>query len=641
MDGGNENSSGIDAISTSSSIYATLPEVDAIRLLTLHPAPNNDMPLVGSLVVATLRDCRGDLINRYTALSYGITSNLATALRDIRHASESRTLWVDAVCINQGDLTERARQVRIIGEIYATAGSTIIYLGSPAPGLEVLFERVDARANVRLGICATAEVKDRQALVHAVEQICRYDWFGRSWVFQELIRSNDPRVHCGRMGARWAEIIYIISKTAQAGTLATSSRLVRAMDQTWGSRHPKDWTMVSLIHARAGSSATDPRDFFFSLMGLVHKQDEVRRYLQVDYNQSVHDVYVAAAAHALEVIGLLNLLRAHSSASTPNSPLREALPSWVPDWSVKTPWTPASAKAEAERSGGSAGSCFSWGTNPMFFRGRLTLPIIDWEWQEKMKNHIIPPDLDRIVEISATLLQGSEYPIAKFEKLQGGFKFQDLHQRRDVYYLRDGWVRPLGVVVLNHLPHDFSLLVPEKHVEAQEAHIRELYLGHSQDSNNSPFQYQPACRLALLANGYLHVVTNDAAVGDFVFEVIDLGQPAGPKFPDDLELACCVVGRPLRLPGSFDDDEEDEDAEIARHMAKVWAKKLQDARNQDSPEEHASLSGKDRHLNPRDANPYADPFAHVKHFRLVGISQAQPEYILRTKRIVRGVAVIH
>ena len=38
-------------------------------------------------------------------------------------------LWVDAICINQGDLDERARQVRRMREIYGSAWAVIAWLG--------------------------------------------------------------------------------------------------------------------------------------------------------------------------------------------------------------------------------------------------------------------------------------------------------------------------------------------------------------------------------------------------------------------------------------------------------------------------------------------------------------------------------
>jgi hypothetical protein len=52
------------------------------------------------------------------------------ALTCIREPSRLQSrIWLDAVCINQKDLEERAAQVKIMGEIYASADEVVITLG--------------------------------------------------------------------------------------------------------------------------------------------------------------------------------------------------------------------------------------------------------------------------------------------------------------------------------------------------------------------------------------------------------------------------------------------------------------------------------------------------------------------------------
>lgn len=58
-----------------------------------------------------------------------VTINLHSALKHLRHESEPRLLWVDALCINQADDSERAQQVSIMGDIYKSAAGVQIYLG--------------------------------------------------------------------------------------------------------------------------------------------------------------------------------------------------------------------------------------------------------------------------------------------------------------------------------------------------------------------------------------------------------------------------------------------------------------------------------------------------------------------------------
>jgi hypothetical protein len=53
------------------------------------------------------------------------------ALKCIRlhTGARDRHLWIDAICINQENLDERARQVRIMGDIYRYSAANMIYIG--------------------------------------------------------------------------------------------------------------------------------------------------------------------------------------------------------------------------------------------------------------------------------------------------------------------------------------------------------------------------------------------------------------------------------------------------------------------------------------------------------------------------------
>ena len=69
---------------------------------------------------------------RITAHSQGnpeITENLALASRSPRFRDRFRYLWVDAVCINQNDSTEKSRQVAMMSIIYKSARRVICWLG--------------------------------------------------------------------------------------------------------------------------------------------------------------------------------------------------------------------------------------------------------------------------------------------------------------------------------------------------------------------------------------------------------------------------------------------------------------------------------------------------------------------------------
>ncbi|KAM0274918.1 hypothetical protein ACHAQH_007727 [Verticillium albo-atrum] len=115
-----------------------------IRVLTLQPAGLDDD------IQVTLRTV--DLYSRptseYEALSYvwgdetdltsvtvdndfsiKVTANLDVALRHLRRQDKPRTLWIDAICINQQDDKERGQQVSQMGDIYQRTNRVVAWLG--------------------------------------------------------------------------------------------------------------------------------------------------------------------------------------------------------------------------------------------------------------------------------------------------------------------------------------------------------------------------------------------------------------------------------------------------------------------------------------------------------------------------------
>ena len=60
------------------------------------------------------------------------TVNLESALRQLRHETEARTLWVDAICINQQDDSEKGHQVRQMDQVYKRCSRVCIWLGPAA-----------------------------------------------------------------------------------------------------------------------------------------------------------------------------------------------------------------------------------------------------------------------------------------------------------------------------------------------------------------------------------------------------------------------------------------------------------------------------------------------------------------------------
>jgi len=113
-----------------------------IRLIHLYPSDTDDDVVRIDLSTVSL-DANPD----YEAISYcwgeptntvdilvgsellRITASLHGALRCLRSSDDVVVMWADAVCINQADLSERASQVRIMGDIYSNAAEVRVWLG--------------------------------------------------------------------------------------------------------------------------------------------------------------------------------------------------------------------------------------------------------------------------------------------------------------------------------------------------------------------------------------------------------------------------------------------------------------------------------------------------------------------------------
>ncbi|KAI1069164.1 hypothetical protein LB507_006120 [Fusarium sp. FIESC RH6] len=117
-----------------------------IRLLTLHPASDENDQICCFLSHAELNPENVSAAPVYEALSYVwgepifsepillndqeffITPSLKYALSCLRYKTESRVLWVDAVCINQSDIEERNQQVAMMREIYSRCQRDIAWI---------------------------------------------------------------------------------------------------------------------------------------------------------------------------------------------------------------------------------------------------------------------------------------------------------------------------------------------------------------------------------------------------------------------------------------------------------------------------------------------------------------------------------
>ncbi|KAL8285837.1 hypothetical protein RB597_002760 [Gaeumannomyces tritici] len=120
--------------------HQALRAEDAIRLILLDAAADIEAPLSCS----PIQRPRSARHVEYFAISYTwgvpelthtlevkhddddtshlrITSNVDDLLRHLRAAGDPYYLWIDAICLNQDDAIEKARQIPMMGRIFEEA----------------------------------------------------------------------------------------------------------------------------------------------------------------------------------------------------------------------------------------------------------------------------------------------------------------------------------------------------------------------------------------------------------------------------------------------------------------------------------------------------------------------------------------
>ena len=127
------------------SIYSPLSAPGCIRVVNIDLAEYDDGPLICSLQEIDLINGTG--YRAFSALSYrwgdgtqprkitlngtlvDVGQNLFDFLLHARDSGWTKHIWIDALSINQGDLSEKNEQVAKMGEIYSLASSVLIWLG--------------------------------------------------------------------------------------------------------------------------------------------------------------------------------------------------------------------------------------------------------------------------------------------------------------------------------------------------------------------------------------------------------------------------------------------------------------------------------------------------------------------------------
>lgn len=155
---------------------------------------------------------------------------LEVTLRGPKWRKGPHYLWIDAICINQSDMAERAVQVGIMDRVYSQATQTIVWLGKqdhhafqaravfntilriPAREINSAHDRGEWPSLPAFAAWGLPELDPAVSPKwQAIFAVLRRAWFTRSWVVQEILLSRDIQVLCGDWAFPFIDLIYVAS----------------------------------------------------------------------------------------------------------------------------------------------------------------------------------------------------------------------------------------------------------------------------------------------------------------------------------------------------------------------------------------------------------------------------------------------
>ena len=354
--------------------YMPLGE-DEIRLVTILPGePSSSIRI---LIETTLLEER-----IYEALSYAwgsvenparvqvgtsgnrtitVTRNVAGALPYLRYKDRPRVFWIDAICVNQQDLSERSQQVQRMAEIYGCAKCVVAWLGPSQDDSSYAMKKLNDLSSkvivnwVQHEMTATTRngsgndwsdptkvlpYGDKEAL--AIYHLFKRSWFERLWIWQEIWSECDATVLlCGFDAMDWDSFrtaVYCIyhkdfsqSVHRPVEILPESvwlhlSELKHTIFQLC--RDPFNTSLEDLIYQTQASKCSDPRDRVYAMLGLLPNGPSSE--INPDYSQSISQVYRDVVTKQLEEFGDCKILQSCELERN-----QTEMPTWVPNWSIR------------------------------------------------------------------------------------------------------------------------------------------------------------------------------------------------------------------------------------------------------------------------------------------------------------------
>jgi Heterokaryon incompatibility protein (HET) len=306
--------------------------------------------------------------------TFAATVNLVAALEFVSKSDGSRSLWVDAICINQSDIEERNTQVHMMSLIFKNASGVIAWLGPEQDNSTEVIEIMKHMATeIEFPPDVDVEILSRpapQPLLDTLdletsgqtllslalsreedfERLLERPFWKRAWIFQELVLAKMVVFICGQAMFRFLDAASVSRwlwsipdqikpdavswgpwtkfknrlSSSFANPMSSFVLATKLHDNVYGTEGPYGgpWKFFSFSWSL---NATDPRDKVYSLLGLANIG------IEVDYSKSPEMVYHDFAATMFGNAPLHEWFRFCGISFRERMP---TLPTWSVDWTT-------------------------------------------------------------------------------------------------------------------------------------------------------------------------------------------------------------------------------------------------------------------------------------------------------------------
>lgn len=258
-------------------------------------------------------------------------------------------IWIDQICINQQDDTERGHQIALMGEIYSSARQVLVWLG---PGLGVgndtgLTSACSEGSQPIIVDDSDTELEDLMGS-DGVHDLFENEWFQRAWVVQEFCLARSKRALIGAFSIRWEVLVSQVNRPRYTvDSRYWMDRVKVILNQRtyieWSGlkqvaeNKPRELCGFMARYSRR-FKASDPKDKVHAFLGLW-RPPHFDTTAATRKEETAANVYTRFATALIKHTNRLDVLAAvdHKPPGREGSSLQDALPSWVPNWEYDPP----------------------------------------------------------------------------------------------------------------------------------------------------------------------------------------------------------------------------------------------------------------------------------------------------------------